>query len=35
MTNMVTLCAFEFTVGKCKLDEISKLIIGNYAQINT
>jgi hypothetical protein len=31
--NMVTICAFEFTVGKCNLDEISKLVSGNYAQI--
>jgi hypothetical protein len=34
MTDMATACALEFTAGKCKLDEISKLISGNYTQIN-
>ena len=32
---MMTVCAFEFAVAKCKLDEISKPISGNYAQIIT
>ena len=31
---MVTVFALDFNVGNCILDEISKLISRNYAQIN-